>query len=80
MISWILKEEAVDHTLWRTSCGEGSLPVVTGYMIMMMMVMMVMMIPEKYCRFKYKKYYTFLHFFTLKNFQVIQEEEVRRFM
>jgi len=29
MISWVLNEEAVDRTLWRTRCGKGNFLVVT---------------------------------------------------
>jgi len=48
--------------------------------LMMMMMMVMVMIPEKYCRVKYKKCFTFLHFFALKNLQVIQEEGVSHCM
>jgi hypothetical protein len=71
------RSHALENPLWKMqfTCRN------TNYMmmrLMMMMMMMMMMIPEKYCRVKYKKCCTFLHFFTLKNVQVIQEEGVWR--
>ena len=71
------RSHAPENPLWKRQFTYRN----TGYMMMRLMMMVVMvMIPEMYCRVKYKKYCTFLHFFALKNLQVVQEEGVSHFM
>jgi hypothetical protein len=50
--------------------------VVVVVVVVVEVVAAVVVVPEKYYRVKYQKCCTFLHFFTLKILQVIQEEGV----